>query len=135
MRKYVTYEDIKQSAFVIDPSHKSHNASGKYATIHHIVTEMCTFLLHGVSVTSGALWDIRLLHCGICEMDLLAKILYPKRWCDLRHKGGTAILGHWLSNEAKYVNNNLLTFQQIKSSKIKSDSDSSGSEDYDKNKD
>ena len=37
-----------------------------YPTMHHFVTEMshvCTFLLQ-----NGALWDICLMHCGICEM-------------------------------------------------------------------
>ena len=37
----------------------SHNAS--------FVTEMCTCLLQ-----NGALWDISLMHCGICEMRLLS---------------------------------------------------------------
>ena len=30
--------------------------------MHHFVTEMCTFLLH-----NGALWDMVLVHHGICE--------------------------------------------------------------------
>ena len=50
----------------IDPSHKSHNALVLYPTIHYFVTEMCTFLLQ-----SGALWDICLMHCGICLMNQL----------------------------------------------------------------
>ena len=37
-----------------------------YPTIHHFVTEMCTFLLQ-----NGALRDIYVMHCGICSMDLL----------------------------------------------------------------
>ena len=45
-------------------SHKSHNASDKYPTMHHFVTEMCThvctFLLQ-----NDALWDMALVHCGI----------------------------------------------------------------------
>ena len=48
----------------IDPSHKSHNESGKYSTMHHFVTEMCTHV--HISVTKwcivgygvGALWDL-----------------------------------------------------------------------------
>ena len=48
----------------IDPSHKSHNALGKYPTMHHFVTEMCT-IVH-ISVTKWcivgygtvALWDL-----------------------------------------------------------------------------
>ena len=39
------------------PSHKSHNAFHKYPTMHHFVTEMCTFLLQ-----NGALWDMGLVH-------------------------------------------------------------------------
>ena len=31
-----------QTMYTIDPSHKSHNASHKYPTIHYFVTEMCT---------------------------------------------------------------------------------------------
>ena len=58
----------------IDPFDKSHNASDKYPTIHHFVTEMCTFLLQ-----SGALWDMGLVHCGIYEMDLLWPIVNPWR--------------------------------------------------------
>ena len=46
-----------------DPFHQSQNASEKYPTMHHFVTEMCTFLLQNV-----ALWDMGLLHCGIYEL-------------------------------------------------------------------
>ena len=49
------------------PSHKSHNASDEYTTMHHFVTEMCTFLLQ-----NGALWDMGLVHCGICATGLFA---------------------------------------------------------------
>ena len=75
-------------------SHKSHNASDKYPTMHHFVTEMwtrahfcykmvhcgiwdgcivgfvwqvlCTFLLQ-----NGALWVMGQVHCGICMTGLL----------------------------------------------------------------
>ena len=50
----------------IDPSHQSNNALDIYPTMHHFETEMCTFLLQ-----SGALWDMGLMHCGIC-----ATVLY-----------------------------------------------------------
>ena len=48
----------------IDQSHKFHNASEKYTTMHHFVTEMCTYV--HISVTkwcimgcdTGALWDL-----------------------------------------------------------------------------
>ena len=48
----------------IDHSHKSHNASVLYPTMHHFVTEMCTYV--HISVTkwcivgylSDALWDL-----------------------------------------------------------------------------
>ena len=40
--------------YPIDPSHKkSHNASDKLPTMHHFVTEMCTFLLQ-----NGAFWNM-----------------------------------------------------------------------------
>ena len=52
------------SKYAIDPSHKSHNASDKYPTMHHIVTEMCTHV--HISVTKWCivgygtveLWDL-----------------------------------------------------------------------------
>ena len=53
---------IPQCASPICP----HNALDKYATTHHFVTEMCT-CMH-ISVTNGALWDMCLMHCEICEM-------------------------------------------------------------------
>ena len=48
----------------IDQCHKSHNASVKYPTMHHLVTEMCTHV--DISLTkwcvvgygNGALWDL-----------------------------------------------------------------------------
>ena len=58
---------VKHSIFGVnhrsDPSQKSHNASGKYPSMHHFVTELCTFV--HISVTkwcivwygAGALWD------------------------------------------------------------------------------
>ena len=55
---------------LIDPFHKSHNAPELYPTMHQFVTEMCTHVHISVKKT-GALWDICLMHCGICEMDLL----------------------------------------------------------------
>ena len=51
---------------MIDPNHKSNNATDKYPTMHQFVTEMCTFLLQ-----NGALWDMRLVHYGICATGLL----------------------------------------------------------------
>ena len=50
----------------IDTSQNSHNASDKYPTMHHFVTEMCTFLLQ-----NDALWDVGLMHCGICVTSLM----------------------------------------------------------------
>ena len=75
------------SNHTIDPSHKSHNASNKYPTMHHFVTEMCTHVHivvtkwcivgHGI----GALWDMGLVHCGICATGLLPQCQWsaPKR--------------------------------------------------------
>ena len=59
---------------LIDLLHKSHNAPVPYPTMHHFVTEMYTFLLQ-----NGALCDIQLMHCGICEMDLLRHEITPIR--------------------------------------------------------
>ena len=47
-----------------DPSHESHNALDIYPTMHHFVTEMCTFLLQNcalwpiVGYGTGALWNV-----------------------------------------------------------------------------
>ena len=49
----------------MDQSHKSHNAPVPYATIHHIGTEIYTFLFQG-----GVLWDMEQMHHGICEIGL-----------------------------------------------------------------
>ena len=70
IRLYYVFSDIRiwtmsvrclysSNACAIDQSHKSHNASGKYPTMHHFVREMCnvcTFLLQ-----NSALWDTELL--------------------------------------------------------------------------
>ena len=46
-----------------NPSHQSHNASDKYPTMHHFVTEMCTCVYISVikwwivGHGTGALWD------------------------------------------------------------------------------
>ena len=53
-----------------DLMHKSHDAPVPYYTMHHFVTEMCTFL-----VQNGALWDVCLMHCGICDLGLLHPII------------------------------------------------------------
>ena len=45
----------------IDPSHKSRNALGKYPTMHHLVTEMCTLSVTKwcmVGCGTGAIWDL-----------------------------------------------------------------------------
>ena len=55
---------------VTDLFHKSHNAPVPYPTMHHFVTEMYTFLLQ-----NGALLDIFLMHCGICEIGLASGVL------------------------------------------------------------
>ena len=61
--------------YTIDQPHKSHNAHIPYPTMQHSETEMCTrvstFLLQ-----NGALWDMCLRHCGICEMGILLYLPY-----------------------------------------------------------
>ena len=48
---------------LIDPSHKTHNASFKYPTMHHFVTETYT---HGhISAPNGTLRDMGHGHCEI----------------------------------------------------------------------
>ena len=55
----------------IDQSHKAHDATVSYPTIHHPGTEMCTFLFQG-----GVLWDMgQMLYCEIgLLVDLLTSI-------------------------------------------------------------
>ena len=53
----------------IDLLCKSHNAPDPYPTMHYFLTEMCIFLLQ-----NGALWDICLMHRGICEKDLSKRL-------------------------------------------------------------
>ena len=50
----------------IDQSYKFHNTPLPYPTIHHIGTEMYTFLFQ-----SGVLWDIWRVHCENCAIVLL----------------------------------------------------------------
>ena len=75
---------------LFDQLHKSHNASSKYPTMHHFVKEMCTFLLQ-----NGALWDICLMYCGICAIDL---IMLWDSWDGSKHLNvsseGTCLLLH-----------------------------------------
>ena len=41
----------------IDPSHKSHNASNKYPTMHHFLTEMCTHAHFCYKMVHCWIWD------------------------------------------------------------------------------
>ena len=52
-------------------SHKSHNASNIPQCIFcNIYAHMCTLLLQ-----NGALWDMDLVHCGICATGLLSSLV------------------------------------------------------------
>ena len=56
----------------VDPSHKSHNASDKYSTLHHFVAEMCTHLC--ISVT-------KVVHCGVwdwCIVGFVQQVYCPQ---------------------------------------------------------
>ena len=44
--------------------YQSYNAPVPYHSMHCFVTEMRT-RVH-ISITNGPLWDIYLMHCGIC---------------------------------------------------------------------
>ena len=46
-------------------SNKSHTILNRYPTMCHFVTEMCTLLLQ-----NDVLWDIGMVHCGICAINL-----------------------------------------------------------------
>ena len=67
----------------IDLSHRSHDALDTHPTMQHFETEnvhMCTFLLQNDVHTCTfllqniALWDMRLLHCGICGTNRILHI-------------------------------------------------------------
>ena len=61
---------------IIDPSYKSHNASDKYATMHHFVTEMCTSV--PISVTKRGIVVYRTGVCwNLCERFI--KTLGPRQ--------------------------------------------------------
>ena len=53
----------------IEWSRKSHNAPGRYPTIHHFVAEMDT-RVHIYLLQNAVLWDMGLVHCGICATGL-----------------------------------------------------------------
>ena len=63
----------------IEPSYKSHNALDKYLTMHYFVTEMCTHA-HFCYKTNEALWDICLMHCGICVTGLFGMFGIMVSW-------------------------------------------------------
>ena len=77
----ITKENIYCAYPLITLLHKSHNAPVPFPTMHHSVTEL--YRCGQVSVTK--LWDICLLHCGICEMGLLIVHFWLVRHYHLTH--------------------------------------------------
>ena len=75
----------KTDKVITDPSYKSHNILGKYHTLYHFVTEMCTFLLQ-----NGALWDMGLVHCGICATSILRPVWHHQE-------------RHWIPKESRNI--------------------------------
>ena len=75
--------------------HKSHKAPIPYPTMQYFVTEMCT-CVH-ISVKNGALWDICLLYCGICEMSGFN----PRNWDTFNFSKVLTKLNLWLTCECK----------------------------------
>ena len=65
-RFYIMVMSHEGHRVAIDPSHKSQGTLNKYPTMHHFVTEMCTFLLQ-----NGASWAVGLVYCGICETNVV----------------------------------------------------------------
>ena len=56
---------------------QSHNALNTYPTMHHFVTEMCTFLIH--LIQNGALWDIGTdALWDLCYRSLWVHVLIPQ---------------------------------------------------------
>ena len=63
-------QTISKLMRICDQSHISYDASDKYHTMQHFVTEICTHV--PISIKNGVLWDMGQLHCGICEFGLLS---------------------------------------------------------------
>ena len=74
------------SSHGIDLLHKSHNASVSYPTMHHLVTEMCTYV--HISVTkwcivgyeTDAFWDLR---DGCTDLAILEYSDFSTRWLNI----------------------------------------------------
>ena len=54
-------------SILIEPSHKSHNASDQYLTMYHFVAELCTLVKK--SVTKWC--TLRIVQHWVCAADLL----------------------------------------------------------------
>ena len=67
---YIGYDEL------IDPSHKSQNASDKYPTMHHFVIEICTHV--HISVTKWGIVGQGLVHCGIWGIGSIKFITYTE---------------------------------------------------------
>ena len=69
---FATTRDLAH-LFEINPSHKSTNASDKYSTIHHFVTEICTHVQISVikwrivGYLSNAFWDLCNKSVTLCQ--------------------------------------------------------------------
>ena len=74
----------------IDLIHKSHNPPVPYPTMHHSVQK---YRHVPISVLNGALWDMELMHCGICEIVLFDDTATVLLW-HVQHL--------WRSNEQKW---------------------------------
>ena len=69
----------------IDPSHKSHNASDKYPTMHHFVTEMCTFAHFCYKMVHCGIWDwciVRFVQQIYCRQQSNPRLI-PNPWINL----------------------------------------------------
>ena len=87
---------VRDRNLVMDPAQTPHNALDKYPTMHHFVTEMCTFLLQ-----NGALWDMGLVHCGIFatgQFELWAQMSEHRTWAPL----GLTLIPAWIRNFIAY---------------------------------
>ena len=81
------------TAWIIDQSHKSHNAPVPYPTIHHLGTEMGTFLFQ-----NGVLWDMGQVYSVIGVLWVLYRIvtvLVNQTWRIIKNR---ALVNYGISN-------------------------------------
>ena len=76
LRRHRAHYDVTVMMVTIDLIHKPNNATVLYPTMHHFVTEMCTFLLQ-----NGALWDIWCIGAFVRWVLIIYPLCNEFLWC------------------------------------------------------